>query len=814
MVAAMGPALLGAAVLGALSGGLLGPPAGAATTILYASPTGAGTTCSTPARCSLATALGTAQSGDTVVLEPGVYRGDVTLPVETGLTVAAVPGTSVTLTGTTASGSSPVLTVPTGASVTVRDVTITGGHTTSGSGGGGVVVTGGALALVGDTVSGNTAVLGGGIAEVGGTLTMLDDTVTGNTQSGSTGPVGLAAGAGIAASGGTVTISGTTITANTSAGDGGAGLFAAGDATVTITGSTVSGNQGAIGGGIGVDGASVTVTHSTVSGNTATLGGGLFETTGSLTVGTTTVSDNSAALEGGGIGALSGRVSLDTTTVAGNRATTYGGGLYASEAAVTVQASAVVDDRASDGGGIDSAGGTVTVQRSTLAGNSASAAGGGVFAAQGTWDLEASTVSGNTAPTGAGIDVTTAGTATLAADVLATPGGPPPGGECAGVAVTDAGDNIADDTTCSLAAAEHSLNGATAVDAYLGTLGGHGGPTSTVPLLTSPATPVGPDPAFGLVPGVFDLPSGLAACTVADQRGDARTAPCDAGAFEVQTNDVATSVQLVGSTTSANVGGDVTYTATVVPPTDDGAGGTLAFSDAATSATLACIPARSTAFDGATATCVVHEPSPGTDVVTARYSGDRVFRQSAPSAPWTVSVTAPSTPTTPTVADLPDPGYEVALSDGAVTGFGTTVVAGPLALAAPVVGAAADQRSGGTWEVAADGGVLARDAPFYGSMGGKHLDAPVVGMAAAPGGHGYWLVAADGGIFAFGDAHFSGSLGGLDVGAAVTGLAADPVTGGYWMVSASGGVYGFGAPFDGSLAVLGQASRAVAIIAG
>jgi hypothetical protein len=38
--------------------------------------------------------------------------------------------------------------------------------------------------------------------------------------------------------------------------------------------------------------------------------------------------------------------------------------------------------------------------------------------------------------------------------------------------------------------------------------------------------------------------------------------------------------------------------------------------------------------------------------------------------------------------------------------------------------------TGGYWEVAADGGVFAFDAPFFGSMGGKALNAPVVGIAA------------------------------------------------------------------------------------
>ena len=65
----------------------------------------------------------------------------------------------------------------------------------------------------------------------------------------------------------------------------------------------------------------------------------------------------------------------------------------------------------------------------------------------------------------------------------------------------------------------------------------------------------------------------------------------------------------------------------------------------------------------------------------------------------------------------------------------------------------------GYWLAAADGGIFAYDAPFYGSMGGKPLNKPVVGIAADPNTGGYWEVASDGGLFAF-NAPFFGSMGG------------------------------------------------------
>jgi hypothetical protein len=45
-------------------------------------------------------------------------------------------------------------------------------------------------------------------------------------------------------------------------------------------------------------------------------------------------------------------------------------------------------------------------------------------------------------------------------------------------------------------------------------------------------------------------------------------------------------------------------------------------------------------------------------------------------------------------------------------------------------------------------------------MGGHALAAPVVGMAADAAANGYWLVAADGGIFSFGDASYYGRITG------------------------------------------------------
>jgi hypothetical protein len=102
-------------------------------------------------------------------------------------------------------------------------------------------------------------------------------------------------------------------------------------------------------------------------------------------------------------------------------------------------------------------------------------------------------------------------------------------------------------------------------------------------------------------------------------------------------------------------------------------------------------------------------------------------------------------------------------------------------------------------EVAADGGIFAFNAGFYGSMGGKPLNQPIVGLAATSDRNGYWEVARDGGIFSFGDAGFYGSMGGKPLNSPVVGIAADPATGGYWEVAADGGIFSFNAGYYGSM---------------
>ena len=154
----------------------------------------------------------------------------------------------------------------------------------------------------------------------------------------------------------------------------------------------------------------------------------------------------------------------------------------------------------------------------------------------------------------------------------------------------------------------------------------------------------------------------------------------------------------------------------------------------------------------------------------------------------------------------PDGGYLTFTDSAAVSSLGPNhasdepsfLISDPHA---PIVGIGAVSTGSGVdsyYFAAADGGVFAINAPFYGSAAALNLHAPIVAMSLTPDNAGYWLVAADGGVFAFGDAHYYGSMGGHPLDQPIVGMAVDRATGGYWLVGRDGGVFAFDAPFYGS----------------
>jgi hypothetical protein len=187
--------------------------------------------------------------------------------------------------------------------------------------------------------------------------------------------------------------------------------------------------------------------------------------------------------------------------------------------------------------------------------------------------------------------------------------------------------------------------------------------------------------------------------------------------------------------------------------------------------------------------------------------GSGAWPQFHHDAQLTGSAIAPAPPPgtcIPDVAPCSTQGYWLAATDGGLFAYGDAPFYGSMGgqhLDKPVVGIAATPDRGGYWEVASDGGVFAfGDAQFHGSMGGKPLSQPVVAIATTPTGRGYWEVASDGGVFAFGDAQFHGSMGGKPLAKPIVGIAPTADGGGYWEVASDGGVFAFGdAQFHGSM---------------
>ncbi|KAB7745655.1 family 16 glycosylhydrolase [Nostocoides sp. F2B08] len=227
-------------------------------------------------------------------------------------------------------------------------------------------------------------------------------------------------------------------------------------------------------------------------------GGGIYNGSGAtLTLTDSTVSDNtSVAQPAGGIyGFFNSTITITRSTVSGNVAGDVAGGLRSL--------------------------GNSTVVNSTFSGNTSTAwHGGGIFHTDGQLTVTNSTFAGNNAleGTASGILVASFGapaSATLTNNVLQGVGGAfacaIEGGGAA--TITSGGSNVINDGSCNPNGTTDQSN----TDALLGPLADNGGPTLTHALEAG-------SPAIGA--------ADAAAAPATDQRGFARDADPDAGAFE------------------------------------------------------------------------------------------------------------------------------------------------------------------------------------------------------------------------------------------------------------------------------------------
>lgn len=253
--------------------------------------------------------------------------------------------------------------------------------------------------------------------------------------------------------------------------------------------STAEGSGGAV-----LNEGTLTINNSTISGNTASYyGGGLFNrNNGTATLTNSTVSNNNAYKGGGFSNSSSSNITLMASTVSGNTAQSSNDGY---------------------GGGIQN-NGNLTLTNSTVSGNSADGGGGGIIN-YGSATINNSTISNNQAPSVGGVynanlvNTTLSMTNTIIANSVS-------GDDCVNDATiaTNANNLIERDSTQRPCAAP--LNG----DPRLGPLQNNGGPTLTHGLLAgSPAIDAGTNCSGPPVNGI-------------DQRGAARDANCDIGAFE------------------------------------------------------------------------------------------------------------------------------------------------------------------------------------------------------------------------------------------------------------------------------------------
>jgi hypothetical protein len=206
---------------------------------------------------------------------------EITLTTGTGSVITVGSGVTLTLRNITFKGldnnNASLIKVDGGTLVLENGAVITG-NTNPASGGGGVFVYSGTFSMKGGTISGNKSTKnedyygGGGVYVRSGTFEMSGGTISGNEAL-------RAGGGGVYVSSGTFSMSGGTISNNKVNGDfkGGGVYVDEGGATFTMSGGTISDNEAKEGGGVYVNEyGAFSMSGGTISRNKAAEGGGVF----------------------------------------------------------------------------------------------------------------------------------------------------------------------------------------------------------------------------------------------------------------------------------------------------------------------------------------------------------------------------------------------------------------------------------------------------------------------------------------------------------------------------------------------------------
>jgi predicted outer membrane repeat protein len=293
----------------------------------------------------------------------------------------------------------------------------------------------------------------------------------------------------------TASLSGLTIEDGLSSGSG-SGIYNIG--TLTVSDSVFVNNQGSAAGDGAViaNGGALDVVDSTFESNVG-----------------------APAIEGGGP-----HITVSGSTFMNNSAPDQTGGAIDSQGAMSISDSTFVGNSAGFGAGVYSAPGegvSGSIVNSTFTDNTASAWGGAIANIAGTMDITNSTIVDNAAQSGegGGIDIGGSSAPTTASAIILADNSD--GGNCNVVAngylLTDGGFNLSDEGpsgSCGLTQSSDVLM----ANPELGPLQSNGGPTETMAL--SPGSPA------------IDQVSIAALCPATDQRGVARSVPCDIGAYD------------------------------------------------------------------------------------------------------------------------------------------------------------------------------------------------------------------------------------------------------------------------------------------
>lgn len=311
----------------------------------------------------------------------------------------------------------------------------------------------------------------------------IDTTLTGSANA-NAGGLGGSTGGESGATAYTLSLSDVVLDANSAQGDGGGAYIAA---PTNATNVVLSNNTSITNGGGIYNEANTTLTNSTLSGNTSEGGGGLFATgSNTVTIRGSTFSGNTAV----GGGALSSRsgvtVNMVNSTVSGNIGSDVGAGLYTNGAMnlnfVTIAKNISAADSSTAGSGINtfpSGGGSITLKNVLLQGN-----------LRGT-------------------------TGTIPANC---------GGTGNAVTVNSQGHNLSSDTTCNNSTWLNDSTDLNNIDPKIGALA-----------LNSPGT----TQTHALLAGSPAMGAGLAGTGITtDQRGIARDATPDIGAYEVPSSSL------------------------------------------------------------------------------------------------------------------------------------------------------------------------------------------------------------------------------------------------------------------------------------